>query len=131
MELNVLRGLRPFVGSERLNRPRPNLLALDHTVAIWWNAGRVIAYLVAPSTSTAVLHQGVLVCGEMVISRLDKSLRKTYSYVYGVAMTGGTVFGAHYKNFRLHHTPSSCTAEAAAFSDTTLSHRIEGSDGAA
>src|SRR5213592_4037927 len=73
----------------------------------------VVAYLVAPSTSTAVLREGVLVCGEIVVSRLEGKVRKSYSYVYGLGSTGATVFGAQFKHFRLHHMPSSCAARPA------------------
>ena len=72
----------------------------------------VIQYLVAPSTSSAVLYHGVLLCGELVVSRLDRGVRKSYSYVYGLT-TGGTVFGAPFKRFTLHHTPSTSTIAAA------------------
>lgn len=76
---------------------------------------RVVQYLAAPATCTSALHYGVLVCGELIVSRLDGDLLKSYSIVYGVSSTGGTVYGGQFKGFPLHHMPSSCTAEAADF----------------
>lgn len=73
----------------------------------------VESYLVAPSTCTAMLHNGVLVCGEFVVTRRDGQVYKTYSYVYGVGADGRTVYGAPFKDFPLHHVPTSCSVSAA------------------
>ena len=72
----------------------------------------VESYLVAPSTSTAVWRDSVLVQGELVVVRVDGNLRKAYSYAYGVTTTGGTVFSGPFKNFPLHHTPRSGSVSA-------------------
>jgi hypothetical protein len=71
----------------------------------------VVAYVVAPATSSAALHEGVLVCGEFVVTRVDGEVLKSYSYVYGPGTTGNTVFTGPYKDFPTHRIPSSCSAD--------------------
>ena len=75
----------------------------------------VDSYFVAPATCTAIPYRGIQVCGELVVSRIDRQVRKSYSYVYGVDEQGRTVYGAHFKSFPLHRMPSSCSFSAASF----------------
>jgi len=107
------------------------IFSLHTTLVPFQGMPGVVAYHVVPSTSTAVLHQGVLLCGELMVSRLDGDIRKSYSYVYGVTSTGGTIFGGPFKAFILHHTPRSCTAGVADFfGHNPLAPRRRAFDGA-
>jgi hypothetical protein len=88
----------------------------------------VVSYLVAPSTSTAVSHASVIVCGEFVAVRVEGDVRKAYSYAYGIASTGGTVFKGPFKDFPHHHTPSSRSVSAASLVGFNPHLRAGGSD---